>query len=569
MNNNVYKETSNILKKCSWEIVLKFIIAVLYRGSLLIIPILWGKVVDGITANKFDYATKMVLFTLGVTLFYYFISCLNQSFYYRLYKKMYKLYSKLAYESFIKNSIYSLSRFKLSEFNNIINNDVDIIVAFFSDSIIKIVRILEFLIIYYYFYTINFNMFLITVVISLLMVFILLYANRTNRMLNAKRKQALDKKTAITHEMFNTVKEIKGFYVFRSVNERVKEKCDNYLNAHSAYMSYTTIVKQGVLGIIEVVRYLLAIYGIYLFSTGRMEIGTILVVYSYYGKITENYDIIGGLTTGIEDAKVSLNRLNKLIEYRRVNEVDDFVDKKGYEGKITFNNVLYGNKKDPILNDVSLSIKPNSLNVITGPTGSGKTGVVDLLMKMNKKHRGDILIDDVPYEKIDDNAYYNLISLVRKDSSFFELSIKDNLMMVGGSFKSVKEVCENLGIDSEITALKNGYDTEINKKSEKVSINLKRGLAIARVILKNSKIMMFDEILDTLDSDLQKKALRVLEELKVSHTIIIISREAQIINLADKVIEFDNNKVKKIMDERFIRRYPTGNNEQKELVKIN
>lgn len=543
MNSNiVFKETKKICKSCTLEIIFKFLISIFYRGTLLIIPILWGKVVDSTTAHDFPTAYKMAIFTLGVTLLYYLGGCLNQIIYYKLYNKMYKSYSKMAYESFVKNSIYSLSRFKLSEFNNIINNDLDIIVAFFSDSIIKIVRILEFLIIYYYFYTIDVKIFVVTLLFSLLMIGVLLLSNKKNRRLNAKRKQALDRKTAITHEVFNTIKEIKGFYVFRSVNERVKEKCANYLKHHSIYNTYTTVIKQIVLFIIEVVRYLIIIYGIYLFSIGKMEIGTILVVYSYYGKITENYDIIGGLTTGIEDAKVSLIRLNRLLEYRGCEDIE-YVAPKKYDGKIGFKNVLYGNKKDPILNDVSFIINPNSINVITGPTGSGKTGVFDLIMKMNKKHSGDILFDDTHYEVIDDETFYNLVSLVRKEPSFFDLSIKDNLMLVGGNFSKVKKVCQQLGIHDEILSLRHGYDTDINVSTSKVSINLKRGIAIARVILKNSKIMMFDQIIDTLEPELQKNVLSLLQELKKEHTIVIITREDSIVALADKVITLDNNKI--------------------------
>ncbi len=283
-----------------------------------------------------------------------------------------------------------------------------------------------------------------------------------------------------------------------------------------------------------------------------MEIGTILVIYSYYGKITENYNIIGTLTTGIEDTKVSLKRLNKLIEYRSDNNLSDYVDKKDYAGKIKFENVLYGNKKDPILNDVSFVINQNTISVITGPTGSGKTGVLDLLMKMNRKHKGNIFIDDVPYEKINDDTFYNLISLVRKEPNFFDLSIKDNLMLVGGNFKEVKKVCQSLGIHDEIMSLKDGYDTDINSSSSKVSLNLKRGIAIARVILKDSKIIMFDEIIDTLESDLQAKTLNLLEEKKKDHTIIIISREEHILEKADKIIRFDNNKIKRNVKKKLV-----------------
>ncbi len=261
--NSITKETKRILKKCSFEIILKFIISICYRGSLLIIPILWGKVVDYATAKNFDVSYKMILFTVGLTAIYYVCAGLNQLIYYLLYNKMYKLYSKLAYSSFINNSIHSLSRFKLSEFNNIINNDIDIIVAFFSDTIIKIVQILEFLIIYYYFYMIDVKIFIVTVIVSVLMIGVLFLSNKTNRRLNTKRKSALDKKTAMTHEVFNTVKEIKGFYVFKSVNERVKEKCSNYLKEHAKFNTFSTIVKNIVLAIIEVVRYVLAAYGVY------------------------------------------------------------------------------------------------------------------------------------------------------------------------------------------------------------------------------------------------------------------------------------------------------------------
>lgn len=543
--NSATLETKKVLKKCSFEIFLKFIISVCYRGSLLIIPIMWGKIVDYATIKNFSSSYRMIIIAVGVMLFYYISVCLNQVFYYLLYNKMYKLYSKLAYSSFIKNSIHSISRFKISEFNNIINNDLDIIVAFFSDTIIKVVQIMEFLIIYYYFYTIDIRMFISTVIVSLSMIVVLAILNKKTGRLNAKRKQALDKKTSITHEVFNTVKEIKGFYVFKSVNQRVKEKCADYLKAHSNLNTYSTIIKQIVFVFIEFARYALVAYGIYLFSIGKMEIGTILVIYTYYTKIIENYEIIGTLTSGIQDTKVSLKRLNKLIEYRNDDNIGDFVDKKDYQGKIKFENVLYGNKKDPILNNVSFIVNPNSISVITGPTGSGKTGVLDLLMKMNRKHEGSIFIDNIPYEKIDDDAFYNLVSLVRKEPNFFDLSIKDNLMLVGGNFKEVRNVCEKLGIHDDIMALKDGYDTDINNSSSKISINLKRGIAIARVILKDSKIIMFDEIIDTLESELQEKVLELLEEKKKDHTILVISRESNILQIADKIIRFDNNKIKK------------------------
>lgn len=542
----IVKETKKMLKMCKIDIILKFIISIIYRGTLLVIPILWGKAIDLVTIGKFDDSYRIVFITLAVTIGYYISACLNQIIYYKLYNILYKKYSVTVYESIVNNSLYSLSRFKLGEFSNIVNNDIDIVVAFLSDTIIKIVRILEFLIIYYYFYTIDFSIFIVTVILSIFMFLGYMITGSKTKELNQKRKYSLDKKTAITHEVFHTVKEIKGFYVFQSVHKRVKEVCQKYLMDNAIYNTFSTVVKQIILAIIEITRYLLVIYGMYLCSKGKMEVGTILVIYTYYGKVIENYDIIGTLMIGLEDFKVSLKRLNRLLEFKTISKEELFLPEREHKGNIKFIDVLYGNKKDPILNNVSLTIPANSITIITGRPGTGKTGVFDLLMKMNRKHSGEILIDGDPYEKIHDDMYYNLVSLVRKESNFFDLSIKDNLMLVCGNFSKVKKVCEQIGIHDEIMSLNHKYDTQINDKSQKVSNNLKISIAIARVLLKDSKIMMFDETLSMLDKKYQDTILDILMKLKKDHTIILISREEKVLGMADKVITFDNNQVKNV-----------------------
>lgn len=541
----IYRETKSILKKCSFGIILKFIISILYRGALLIIPILWGRAIDLVTAHNYDAGYRVILITLAVTVGYYFCTCLNQTIYYSLYSKMYKKYSGLVYSATVNNSLYSLSRFGIGEFSNVINNDIDIVVAFICDFFIKIIRMIEFLIIFYYFYTIDVTICIVTVVLCIIMFIFLILSEKKIKQLNRNRKYYLDKKTAITHEVFHTIKEIKGFYVFKSVNDRVKNICIKYLKAHSDYNSYSTNVKQVILGIIEVFRYVVAIYGVYLCSLGRMEIGSILVIYSYYAKVIDNYDIFGKFIASLGDFKVSLQRLNRLLEYRSDIQTD-ILEEKDYKGNIKFQDVLYGNKKDPILNQVTLKIDSNSITVITGNPGTGKTGVFDLLMKMNKKHKGDILIDGDPYEKISNDVYYNLVSIARKEPHFFNLSIKDNLMLVSQNFSKVKKVCELLGIDEEIMSLKNKYDTQINDTNEKVSNNLRAAISIARVILKDSKIMMFDEIISVLDSEKEDLVLSLLKELSKDHTIILITRDLKVLSVADKIITFDNNRVKNV-----------------------
>lgn len=543
--NIIYKETKEILKKCRLEIILKTIISICYRGTLLIIPILWSKAIDLLTKGIYEEAYKIVFITLIVTIGYYISVSVNQVIYYKLYNKMYQKYNSLIYKAIVKNSLYSLSRFQIGEFNNVTNNDVDIVVAFLSDTIIKIVQLFEIFIIFYYFCSVNLTIYLITLILSIVMLAVFIKTGKTTNILNQERKKYLDKKFAATHEVYNTIKEIKGFYIFKNINSRIKNVCINYLDANASYNNYSIISRQFILGTIEVFRYLIAIYGMYLCSLGRMEIGTILVIYTYYGKLTDSYGIVGTLMLGIEDFKVSSKRLNKLLEYR-LEEEKETLPEKVYKGDIKFDDVLYGNKKDPILNRVTLKINSNSITAITGSPGTGKTGIFDLLMKMNRKHSGQILIDGDSYEEINDDLYYNLVSIARKEPHFFDLSIKENLMLVNPDFSKIEEVCKKIGIHDEISELKNKYDTMINDSSEKISNNLKVAVAIARVILKDSKIMMFDETICMLDNDSENIVLNLLKELKKDHTIILITREQKELAIADKIITFENNKIKNV-----------------------
>lgn len=546
----INEETVLILKDCWWGLFIKFIVSVLYRGILLLTPIFWGKAIDMLTINKMDDCYRYVIITLVVTLAYYAIACYNQVVYNKLYGRMYKNFSKTIYKSVVNNSLYSLSRFELGEFSNIVNTDIDIVVMFLCDLVLKVVRLLEFIIIFYYFFTINKVLFVLTLFFSILCFLVFIVTGDRVKKYNDTRKKYLDKKFAITHEVFHTIKEIKGFFVFKSVNERIKDICSKYLSATEKYDVFSTYVKQGVLALIEITRYLAAIYGMYLCSKGKIEVGTILVIYSYYAKLTENFENIGVLMIGLEDFRVSMARLNKLLEFETINTSNSSISNKEYEGNIEFRDVLYGNKLDPILNNVSLEIKSNSITVITGETGSGKTGVFDLLMRFNRQHSGEVLIDGEKYQKIRDEDYYNLVSLVGKDPTFFDLSIKDNLMLVTESFTRVKRVCSDIGIHDDIMELKNNYDTKLTDSTEKVSKNLKLGIAVARTILKDSKIMMFDETIEMLDDKYKKNVIKVLNDLKKDHTIIIISRNEDVIKLGDKIIEFDNNVVKKTRKSR-------------------
>lgn len=539
----IMTESSKILKGTYKQFSWKLITSICVRGLLLWIPILYSDAIDWVSKSNFEKAFQLIVISLIVTLIYYVAEWINQYAYWTLYNKLYKRYSRLATYSTFQNSIYSLSRFSLGEYANILNNDVDVICSFYSNGVIRLVQVLEFFIIYSYFFSLDIYIFLITIVISIFMVAVFIVNGKKIQKYNAIRKGTLDDKTATVHEVFLGIKEIKGFHVFQNINDRVKQKCRKYVNAAAKYDNYVVCTKLAVQAIIQVARLSLVFYGIYLISEGKMELGVVMLIYTYYQKIIDNFGTISTINVEYRNLKVSLNRFNKILEYSQDPIEISQLQSPIYSGMIRFDDVLYGNKNDPILNFASFEMKASQINVITGKAGSGKTGIFDLLLKMNRPHSGLITIDEVPIDQIDGQTYYNLISVVRKQPIFFDLSIKDNLMLIESDFEKIVEICKLLNIHDYIVALSHGYDTPIHSKEENISNNVKNLLAIARVLLKDSKIMLFDECISILEKESQEVVLDLLEKLKEDHTIIIISREKEITMRADHIIVVDHNNI--------------------------
>lgn len=539
---NKKKTINKVLWSCKKELILKIITSIIIRATLLIYPLFWSKAVDAITIGDYNYAVIMILLTLATNIVYYISECINQTTFYMFYNAVYSKLTKLATNSTMKNSMYSLSRFSLGEYTNILNNDINIIASFYSNTIIRVVRVVEFIIIYLYFLSLDIYIFLIAVIVSIIMLVVLVLTSKKTSEYNIVRKKELDKKTSIIHEVFNGIKEIKGLNVWKLIDQKVESATQADLNANAKYTKYYKCVKYIVLMLLEVSMYALILYGVYLVSKGEMLLGTVLVIYTYYTKIVSGFDIVSTVISEYKDLQVSKHRFNKLLEFCNYENID-YLEEKEYIGDIEFNSVIYGNKNDPILNNVTLNIKHNSITVITGKPGTGKTGIFDLLLRMNRQHTGYITIDGDNINEIRGDIYYQLVSSVNKKPHFFDLTIKENLMLINDDFEKIKEVCKELQIEDKILALTNGYDTNINQKGNNIPANLRYMLSIARVLIKDSKIMLFDETISMLEKKEQNIVLDIIKHKKKNHTIVLISRENNVIKLADKVIIMDNNMV--------------------------
>lgn len=536
------KELKKALSIAPKQYILVVFAAIMIRALLLIIPVVFSHSIDYITVSNYHMAVILLLSLIIITFVYRLFESLYIVFYYKLYNKLYAHYNNLALSKTVNNSLFSLSRFSAGEYANIVITDVDVISTFFTTGVIRFIQIIEFLVIYIYFYSLDIMFFITAVILSLVMLAIAIKYGDVLQTVNERRKGALDSMTAGVYGFFNNIREVKSYHIFDRILNKGQKEIDNYLDKNAAYSKNYNVSNQLFLYVFEVFRLLSVLYGLFLVQQGQFAVGTLLIIYNYYQKIIDNFTSI--LTTNVDyrNLVVSLNRFNKLVEYSKKDEKGLELDKGDITGSITFDHILYGFKDNPTLKNASMDINPNSITVLSGRDEAAQNGIYDLLLKLNRQHEGEIKIDNYNINDIDDDSYYKIISSARRQSNLFETSIKNNLIAINDNYDLALEISKRIGLDEKIMKLKDGYDTVLTENTP-ISQNTRMLLIIARCLLKKSKIILLDDIVGSLDREHEKLILKYLEELKSDHTILIISNSDDIISKADYVLDISNKKI--------------------------
>jgi len=538
------KDNKEVLLSNKKYFIIKFICSLFLRGFLLLIPIYYSYGIDAITNGNYNHAYIMIIMFFVFFMLYRLSEIINQKTYYNLYSNLYKTYLNLGLYKTCNNSLYSLSRFSMSEYSNIMSEDFEVMSEYYSTLVIRTVEIMEAIYIIIYFFTINIIIGYLTLVICLFVLFLLLYFNPIIANTNNERKQRNDKRISLFQELLISIKEIKGFNIFKVVVERTNKTIKDYVKWNNKLNVDKYYLKQAALGLINVFQFLCLIIGIKLISSNLMTIGVLTIIYSYYTKLGELFLSIITLFESRINVSVAKLRIHKLFQYASDNNLDD-ENIENINGTIEFKNVLYGNINAPILNKVSFKIKENTINVITGPTGSGKVGIFELLHRYNRQHKGKIYVSGRELQKYTARDLGNLISSVSREPTFFNISIKDNLSIFDSNFENIVNLAKELGIHDYIMALDDGYDTILDARGNNINSDVKYSLAIIRVLLNRPKILLFDETFDFLSKDITSKVYKMLIDLKRDNTIIIITKSKKVIEqeFIDKVIMMYKNKI--------------------------
>ncbi len=512
--------------------------------TLLLIPFIASKIIDAVTIKDYVLAYKDVGAFLIFSLLYVFFHHCN-------------------YVAYCKNSIYTHGKLQKlildkvtyydEDFSKNIKSSFIVNTAFkdlgeamqipdrLFDSICYIISIIISIVILI---SVNIYMGIITLIL-LIIYFISLNKNLRLRdyYLNNERKYN-DSISELMGEVLDGNVEIKSFDMKNDLNKYLEENKKkwrkNYFQKRK-YHDKAAVISPMILSIGKIIVYFIAIH---LILTDQYSVGILVLVIGYFETIEDRIYYMFEKIDNISQESISVDRIHILLNYKNKNMINfGDVDIDDIKGKIEFNSVSFTYEKQEILKNINFKLKPNSFTAIVGKSGSGKSTIFRLLLRLYKCNKGSILLDDINIYDYKKETYSSNVSIVTQKPFIFDMSIRDNLSLVDSNKKNQEEACKRAGVHDYIMSLPNGYNTKLISDASNISNGEKQLIALARTLLSKSEVLLFDEVTSSLDLNTSKKVMKILKDLKKDHTILMITHKPSLMKLADDILVIDKGRL--------------------------
>ena len=272
---------------------------------------------------------------------------------------------------------------------------------------------------------------------------------------------------------------------------------------------------------------------------------TFFVAMTYYiFRFTWLIENITAFSRIYNQVSVSLQRINEILENKLYKDVK-YGDKElnNCKGVIKFDKVEFAYPNEPnTLKGLTIEFKPNKKIAIVGKSGQGKTTIFNLLTRIFDTEKGTITVDGINIKDLTEKSLRDNIAIIRQEPFLFNRTIRENFEIVKSDIKleEIKKYCKLAYIDEYIESLPNKYDTVLGEGGVNLSGGQKQRLSIARSLVKESKIILFDEATSSLDNESQDYIKKVIDSLVKDHTIIIIAHRLSTIIDSDEIYIISN-----------------------------
>ena len=561
-----YKFISSHLKGQKGRLIFVFFCTILSSIISLLTSLVLGYMIDNVINNK-DTNNNFLLFLENIlggkanvqkNLYLLAIVLIVISLFSALFMYLRYLNQTIVAESLNKNirehlyehiSLLPYSYHKKVQTGDLVQrctSDVDRIKTFFSGQIEEIVAtITSAVFALYVMFGLNVKLSYVVLLTLPIIFFICFYFfNRIQKQFIASD----EKEAAMTvdiGEALNGVRVIKAF-------NREKYELDKFLKLSNEYKDVTSkmIVSLGynwgfsymvnMLGILTII-----LIGIKFVSNGEISTGNFLIFISYETIILNQIRNLSRILSDFSKVVISCSRINEILN-EKVEDLDSGIC-PDLNGDIKFSDVSFKYEDDDkyILKDINLEIKKGETVAIIGPTGSGKSSLIHLLDRLYDVSSGSITINGYDINKISKRYLRKNVGVVLQESFLFSKTIYDNIKTSNDSIdsKAIEKACKIASVDDVIKSFDKGYKTIVGEKGVTLSGGQKQRIAIARTIVNNVPILVFDDSLSAVDTKTDEEIRKSLKVLSDVSTMIIITQRINSAKDADKIVVIEDGKI--------------------------
>ena len=372
-----------------------------------------------------------------------------------------------------------------------------------------------------------------------------LLASKSEKHFNESREVA-GKIYALCEETLTGFDTVKVFSLEESRNAAYREIVDDYSKKAEKGFVTSGIVQPIVTFVNNIAYIAICLIGGYLAVSGKISAGSLVAFIMYTKLFSGPLESIAGGMSMLQSTVAAAGRVYGFIDGEEMDEYVYESDKTGARGEVKFENVAFSySPEKPLIEDFNLTVTPGQKIAIVGPTGSGKTTIVNLLMRFYDATGGRITIDGEDITKLSRAEVRTKFGMVLQDTKLFSGTVFENIAYGNPSAteNEVMEAARQAHIDLFINSLPDGYNTKINEDSTNISQGQKQLLTIARAYLANRPILILDEATSNVDTRTELLIQSTMDELMAGRTAFVIAHRLSTIENANLILVVNGGKI--------------------------
>lgn len=421
-----------------------------------------------------------------------------------------------------------------------VTNDVDTLSNALQQTLTKVFdAILTVIFVLIMMFRINWVMTIVAMIIIPLAIAITrAFVNRSQKLFDNQQKMVGEMNGTIT-ELYTGFREIQLFNKQEDSIDKFIEVNNNMCEAAFKAQFMSSLISPCVSLVTYITIGIVSVIGCILVIGGTVSIGGLQAFVRYIWAINNPLSQVSQLSAQVQAAFSAMGRIFTLLnEQEEEQEGSVQIDEEQIEGRVTFEHVQFGYHDDLLMKDVNFEVKPGQMVAIVGPTGAGKTTLMNLLLRFYDVKGGSIKIDGIDIREMNREDLRKLFSLVLQDTWLFKGSIYDNIHYgrLDARKDEVIDAAKMANVHHFIRTLTKGYDFPINEEANNISQGEKQLLTIARAILKNPHILILDEATSSVDTRLERMLQDAMKKVMEGRTSFVIAHRLSTIKNADLIL---------------------------------